>query len=250
MKRALLISGLSMFLAVLQATPDSLFRAANQLYQEGKYELALETYGEIILSGYESADLYYNMGNAAYRSNSIGYAILYFEKTLKLDPSHEDAANNLEFASRYRVDTFEEVPELFLRTWIRSFFLILPERSWSILALFLFVLIICTVLMYIYARKLGLKKLGFYVALISIFLFFLSFTGALRHHRSMVNPDSAIILSPSVVVRSTPSESGTELFILHEGTRVKIKEGVTGWQNIRVIDGREGWIPADDFGSI
>jgi len=250
MKRAVLIICLSMLLGVLHANPDSLFQAASKLYQEGKYEMALEKYGEIILSGYESADLYYNMGNAAYRSNSIGYAILYFEKTLKLDPSHEDAANNLEFASRYRVDTFEEVPELFIQTWIRSFFQMLPERSWSILALILFILIISTVLIYIFSRKLFLKKLGFYVALIALFLFILSFTGALKRHRSIVNPDSAIILSPSVVVRSTPSESGTELFILHEGTRVKINEGVTGWQNIRVIDGREGWITSDDFGSI
>lgn len=250
MKRALLITCLSMLLGISYANPDSLFQAGNSLYQEGNYEMALEKYGEIILMGYESAELYYNMGNAAYRSNSIGYAILYFEKTLKLDPKHEDAANNLEFASRYRVDTFEEVPELFIRTWIRSFFKMLPERTWSILSLTLFIVIISSILIYIFSRKLLLKKLGFFVALISVFLFFLSFTGALRSFRSITKPDSAIILSPSVVVRSSPSESGTELFILHEGTRVQINEGVTGWQNIRVIDGREGWITSDDFGSI
>lgn len=250
MKRAALITCLSMLLGVLHASPDSLFQAANSLYQEGKYELALEKYGEIILMGYESADLYYNMGNAAYRANSIGYAILYFEKTLKLDPGHEDAANNLEFASRYRVDTFEEVPELFIRSWIRAFFLLLSERAWSLLALVLFTLIISSIIIYVYSRKLLLKKLGFFVAIVAVFLFFLSFTGALKRHRSITNPESAIILTPSVVVRSSPSESGTELFILHEGTRVRINEGVTGWQNIRVIDGREGWITTDDFGSI
>ncbi|MEN8201284.1 MAG: tetratricopeptide repeat protein [Bacteroidota bacterium] len=250
MKRAVLIICLSLFIGVLHATPDSLFQAGNTLYQEGKYEMALETYGEIIQMGFETAGLYYNMGNAAYRSNNIGYAILYFEKTLKLDPSHEDAANNLEFASRYRVDTFEEVPELFIRTWIRSFFLLLPERAWSILSLTIFILFISALLIYIFSRKLLLKKLGFFVSLIAFFLFILSFTGALKRHRSIINPEAAIILSPSVVVRSSPSDTGTELFILHEGTKVKINEGLTGWQNIRVIDGREGWITSDDFGSI
>ena len=250
MKRAALIACLSMLLGVLHASPDSLFQSANSLYQEGKYELALEKYGEIILMGYESADLYYNMGNAAYRANSIGYAILYFEKALKLDPGHEDAANNLEFASRYRVDTFEEVPELFIRSWTRAFFLLLSERAWSLLALILFTVIISSILIYVYSRKLLLKKLGFFVAIVAVFLFFLSFTGALKRHRSITKPESAIILTPSVVVRSSPSESGTELFILHEGTRVRINESVTGWQNIRVIDGREGWITTDDFGSI
>jgi tetratricopeptide (TPR) repeat protein len=239
-----------MLLGVLHASPDSLFQVANTLYQEGKYELALEKYGEIILTGYESADLYYNMGNAAYRANSIGYAILYFEKTLKLDPGNEDAANNLEFASRHRVDTFEEVPELFIRSWIRAFFLLLPERGWSLLALLFFTLIISSIIIYVYSRKLLLKKLGFFVAIVAVFLFFLSFTGALKSFRSITKPESGIILTPSVIVRSSPSESGTELFILHEGTRVRINEGVTGWQNIRVIDGREGWITTDDFGSI
>jgi len=250
MRRGVLILYLSMFVGVLFASPDSLFQAANKHYQKGQYEMALEKYGEIVLSGFESADLYYNMGNAAYRSNSIGYAILYFEKTLKLNPSHEDAANNLEFASRYRVDTFEEVPELFIRTWIRSFYLKLSEHAWSILSLSLFILIISSVLIYIYSRKMAMKKTGFFVGLIALFLFILSLTAAVHRHRSIENPEAAIILSPSVVVRSSPSETGTELFILHEGTKVKVNESVTGWQNIRVIDGREGWIASEAFGSI
>lgn len=250
MRRASLILSLSMLFGIMHAMPDSLFQVANTLYQEGKYEMALENYREINNLGLESADLYYNMGNAAYRSNSIGFAILYFEKALKLDPSHEDAANNVEFASRYIIDTFEEVPELFIRTWIRSFFLKLSERSWSLIALFLFLLIISSLVIYIFSRKLLLKKLGFFVALIGFFVFILSFTAALSRHRSIIEPDAAIILSPSVVVRSSPSDTGTELFILHEGTKVKINEDVSGWQNIRVIDGREGWIASEDFGSI
>ena len=97
---------------------DSIYNIANSLYQQGQYEQALEQYNAVILSGKESADLYYNMGNAAYRSNSIGHAILYYEKALKLEPAHEDAIHNLDFVSRYRLDTFEEVPVLFLGTWI------------------------------------------------------------------------------------------------------------------------------------
>ena len=119
MKRAYLILFMSMLICEVFATPDSLFQSANSLYQEGRYEAALENYREIASSGFESSDLYYNMGNASFRSNNIGYAILYYEKALNLEPSHEYASHNLEFAARYRVDTFEEVPELFLRTWIR-----------------------------------------------------------------------------------------------------------------------------------
>jgi len=250
MKRASLILLFAMLFGVISAATDSLFIKGNQLYQQGRYELALEQYRMILESGLESADLYYNMGNAAYRSNSIGYAILYFEKALKLDPSHEDASNNLEFASRYRVDTFEEVPELFIRTWMRAFLMRFSERTWSLVSLLLFALITLSVLVYIFARPLLLKKVGFFTALIGIAIFISTFAAAIARHKSIVHPDAAIILAPSVVVRSSPSDTGTELFILHEGTRIKVNEGVTGWQNIRVIDGREGWISSSDFESI
>jgi tetratricopeptide (TPR) repeat protein len=250
MKRVLLILWLSGFAAALFANTDSLFQTANGLYQEGSYELALNAYRAISDEGYESADLYYNMGNAAYRSNNIGHAILYYEKALKLDPSHEDARHNLEFVSRYRVDTFEPVPELFLRNWVRSLVRALSERTWSILAILLFLLILGCMLIYLFSHRLGLKKAGFFTALFGVLLFSVAFAAALARHRNIVNPESGVITAPSVTVRSSPSETGTELFILHEGTKVRVNEEVSGWQNIRVVDGREGWIGTGDFESI
>jgi tetratricopeptide (TPR) repeat protein len=229
---------------------DSLFHTGNSLYEEGKYEEALGIYNQVVQEGKESAGLYYNMGNAAYRSNSIGYAILYYEKALKLEPAHEDAANNLEFVSRYRLDTFEEVPQLFMGVWIRGFIHLLRERTWSILAMLFFLFLLTGILVYLFASRIALKKAGFVCALVAMLLFGLSFSSAASRHREIIHPDAGIILVPSVVVRSSPSESGTELFILHEGTRIEISEGVSGWQNIRVIDGREGWILADEFDSI
>lgn len=229
---------------------DSLFLLANKLYQQGNYEPALETYHTIILNGFESADLYYNMGNAAFRSNSIGHAILYYEKALKLNPADEDAMHNLDFVSRYRADSFEGVPELFLRTWIRGFVKLLPEKTWSLLAMVFFLVILAGLLVYLFSRQLVVKKSGFVTGLVSLFLFVVTFSSAVSRYREIINPDTGIILSPSVTVRSSPSESGTELFILHEGTKVEVNEKVSGWQNIKVIDGREGWIMASDFASI
>ena len=229
---------------------DSLYLDANNLYQTGNYEQALERYNAIILSGKESADLYYNMGNAAYRSNSIGHAILYYEKALKLEPAHEDALNNLDFVSKYRQDTFEEVPELFLRTWVKGFVKLFPEQTWSILALIFFIIILAGILIYLFSRYMIMKKAAFISALVSLVLFVLSVSSAISGHRDIVNPDAGIILVPSVVVRSSPSSSGTELFILHEGTKIKVNEEVSGWQNVRVIDGREGWIKKGDFETI
>lgn len=250
MKRLLLIFWMCLGAAELLANSDSLFNAANALYEEGNYELALKTYREINASGEESADLYYNMGNAAYRSNNIGYAILYYEKSLKLNPSHEDARHNLEFVSRYRVDAFEGVPEFFLRSWARTLVNSLSEKSWSMLSILLFVGVLGGLLVYLFSRRLTLKKTGFVTALVALLLFSVAFSSALTRHHRIVHPEEGIITAPSVVVRSSPSETGTELFVLHEGTKVEVNEEVSGWQNIRVVDGREGWIASLDFESI
>jgi len=232
------------------ANVDSMYHIANSLYQQGQFEPALEQYNAIILSGKESADLYYNMGNAAFRSNSIGHAILYYEKAIKLEPAHEDAIHNLEFVSRYRLDTFEEVPVLFLGAWINGFVQLFPEQSWSILALVFFIIILIGLLVFLFSRNMALKKSGFFSGLVALVLFVITLSSAISRHRDIVNPDTGIILAPSVVVRSSPNASGTELFILHEGTRIKVNEEVSGWQNIKLIDGREGWIIEDDFESI
>ncbi len=250
MSRLLVILMVLMIVPDVTATSDSLFQRAIGLYQEEEYEVSLQIFKEILDQGVESPDLYYNMGNAAYRSNNIGHAILYYEKALKMEPSHEDARHNLEFVSRYRVDTFEEVPELFLSTWRKMMVKVLSERSWSVIAILCFLIILGALLIYLFSKRLLLKKVGFIAAVVGLLLFIITFTSALSTHRNIVRPESGIIISPSVVVRSSPSETGTELFILHEGTKIRVNEEVSGWHNIWVIDGREGWIISGDFESI
>lgn len=241
----LLLIGIQLF-----ASTDSLYQGAVSLYEEGQYEAALESWHGVIESGFESPELYYNMGNAAFRSNSIGYAALYYEKALKLDPGMEDAENNLEFLSRYTSDAFEEVPEFFLSTWIKGAVSALPEQVWSLMALMGFIFTLTFLLFYIFTRGLALKKISFFASLAGLVFTIFTLSSALSSFREIKDPESGIIISPSVIVKSSPSETGTELFILHEGTKVKVNEEVTGWHNIRIIDGREGWIRTDDFGII
>jgi len=250
MKRILLIGLTLLSMQHIWAQPDSLYLKGNDLYGQASYEEALRLYQQVLEQGRESADLYYNMGNAAFRSHQIGRSILYYEKALKLDPGHEDAMHNLEFVSRYRVDAFEEVPELFIRNWLRALVHLFPEKIWSMLALLFFLLLLLGVLVWLFSSRMVLKKTGFTTAFISLFLFIISLSSGLTRHREIIRPREAIILVPSVVVRSSPSESGTELFILHEGTKIELSEEVSGWRNIRIPDGREGWVNSGDFESI
>jgi len=225
--------------------PDSLFVAANDSYSDGKYELALDQYMNILDEGFESSELYYNMGNAAYRSNKLGYAILYYKKALKLDPSFEEAEKNLAYVSIFKEDKLESVPEFFLGNWIRSLYRLFTLKTWSIVALGMFALLLFGTITYIFAPSLGIKKMGFFAGLVGLFLFVLSISGTLHRNKAIVHPENGVIVAPSVLVKSTPSDSGTDLFILHEGSDIVIDETVGKWVEVRISDGRIGWIPSE-----
>lgn len=226
---------------------DSLYDAASAAYSEGNFEAAFELYGQIVSQGYEAPDLYYNMGNAAFRSNRLGYAVLYYNKTLKLDPSHDEASRNLAYVDRYKEDQLEQVPEIFIRSWIRSVVGMFSVHTWSYLALILFGIFLSALLVYIFASRLAMKKAGFFTGLFVLVLFIISFPAAIDRNHEIVAPDEAIIVSPSVVVKSSPSMSGTDLFVLHEGTEISVTDHVGEWTEVRISDGRIGWVPAETF---
>ena len=131
MRRIIILFILMLPFCTVFADTDSLYNSAIGKYEQGLYGEALGEFREILKRGVESPLLYYNMGNAAYRSNNLGYAILYYEKALKMDPGFEDAENNLRFVSQFRSDRFEQVPEPFLRKWIRAAVSYFPEKTWD-----------------------------------------------------------------------------------------------------------------------
>lgn len=244
MKRIFLqILILTMSWSGILAQADSVFAKGNKLYSEGSFEEALANYQLVLEQGLESAELYYNMGNAAFRSNQVGYAVLYYKKALKTDPAFEPAIDNLKYVSLYLEDKLDSVPELFLKRWKNEFFNFFPLSGWSLISIILFVIILLSLLIYVFASVMWAKKTGFFVGLLAIFLLFLSFSATIHHHQNVKHPDQAVIIAPSIVVKSTPSDSGTDLFVLHEGTSLTTDEVVGDWIEIRIIDGRIGWIP-------
>ncbi len=224
------------------AQSDSAFADGNMLYSEGNYEEAISKYQDILDDGMESAELYYNMGNAAFRSNKIGYSVVYYRKALKADPGFEPAAQNLKYVSLYLEDKLESVPELFLKRWKSQFFNIFPLEVWSFISIALFVLTLICLLLYVFGSFMWVKKTGFYLGIISLLIMVLSLSAAVNHHKNVKHPDKAVIISPSVVVKSSPSDSGTDLFVLHEGTDLITDDKVGEWIEIKIIDGRVGWV--------
>ena len=221
---------------------DSLFRLGNELYQQEKYEQNIETYLKITDKGYESAPLYYNLGNAYFRSNKLGKARLYYERALLLDPSDEDIRANLEHLESLLTDRFEIVPELFIKRWFNSLVYSFSSNVWLIVCLVFFGVFLLSASAYIFMPSVRIKKLGFYTGIIMFFLSLISFAFSIKQYHHQKDPGTAIVMEGSLVVKSAPRESGKDLFILHEGAKVWKESEVGEWTEIRISDGRQGWV--------
>ncbi len=219
-----------------------LFTKANELYRQGKFDEALTSYLQLEKDGYESAELYYNIGNAYYKKGDLPHSILYFERAKITDSNDEDVQFNLRLVNTRTVDKITPKPEIFYVTWWRNFTYLLSLSSWTFLSIASTFLIAFSIGVYLFARRPYLKKAGF----ILFFLFFIAslifYLAARRIHREKTAEKYAVIFSPTVTVKSSPDDKGTDLFVLHEGTKLKISDKIGDWYQIQIADGNKGWI--------
>lgn len=227
---------------------DSLWNAANQAYAEGRWADAVDGYSLISGMGLESAPLYCNTGDAYFKSGDVARAILYYERALKLDPSYSDARFNLELLNAGIQDRIEPVPEFVLKTWARDICYVMDSDDWAICFIVLFALLLAMVLLFILSPSAGGRKAGFFTGIAVLLLAVFSLVFSLWQKHDGIKADDAIVIRPVTSVKSSPSsEASTDLFILHEGTKVKIIDSVGSWNNIELADGRQGWIPSRDI---
>lgn len=218
---------------------------ADSAYAKADYATAMHIYEQLLATEGEAASVYYNLGNAYYKSNDIAHSILNYERALLLDPSNEDIQFNLELARSKAVDKNAIVSELFFVRWFRDFSSIMPVDGWAKCGILCFIVLILCLTLFIFNKKSKTKKIIFIFALLSLICTILANVIASNQKDKMIYRESAIIMEPSVTVRSTPSTSGTELFILHEGKKVTIKDdSMKEWKEIEIEDGNIGWLPA------
>ena len=225
---------------------DSLWTRACEAYSEGRWDDALASWTDIYASGSESSSLCYNIGNAYFKSSDYARAILWYERSLKVDPSNSDARYNLEFARNMVQDRIESVPEFFLEIWGRKACYLLPSGTWAVLCIVMFALTLALLLLFFLSGG-AARKAGFFGAIATLLLCLLCLDFAFWQKKDGLSQDSAIVLSPVVSVKSSPgSESAKDLFIIHEGTKVRILDAVGEWRNIELADGRQGWMKRTD----
>jgi tetratricopeptide (TPR) repeat protein len=237
MKRLYLILAISaLSLATFAADWDS----ANQLYAEGNYADAAEQY-RAILEETPRAEVYYNLGNAEFKQGEIARAILAYERALRLKPNYPDCKHNLQFAQAKIIDNIEDNHRFFLAQWAEAFRNLLSEATWFQLSVVLFFCFLICAFLFAFGRSIALRKTGFHLAWITLLCSVVMLCcAASLHHRDTAR-EEAIIVQGIVNAKSSPDKSGTDLFILHEGTKVWVGETVNGWCNIHVGD-NIGWI--------
>ena len=215
---------------------------ADTEYQKGNYQQAIRDYEEILKNG-ESADIYFNLGNAYYRTDNITKAVLNYERARLLSPGDDDINFNLQFARSKTIDKITPESEMFFVTWYKSLVNFTSVDNWAKTGILCIVLALLLVLLYLFGPQLMLRKIGFFGGLAFFVIFLLSNLFAFQQKQALDNRTGAIIISPSVNIKKTPAKNSADQFVLHEGTRVDIiDKGMTDWRCIRVGDGREGWI--------
>ena len=220
---------------------------ADSAYIRNDFTTAIQIYEMILRTG-ESADIYYNLGNSYYKIGDIAKAILNYERALILKPANKDIRSNLEIARAKTVDKVTDVPELFFITWLKSITNSMGIQSWAIIAISFFLLFIVSIYFFFFSTKIVARKTFFILALFFLVFCVIANISAAFQRRVRLNRMNAIIISPSVTIRSTPNDNGTSLFILHEGRKVFIKDdSMKDWREIQLEDGNVGWVKKNDL---
>lgn len=249
MKRILLLLFIGSILATASGaqTLEQSWDTANTMYINGDYNGAIHQYDSILQTGNASHKLYYNLGNAYFKDGKIGKAILYYNKALKIHPSDSDTQHNLTVVSSYVKDKIESVPEFFVKTWFRGLRECLSSNGWAIVSIAMLFVALSLVLLYLLSQRLGVRKIGFYGALAALIICGYAMSAASIERREMVAPTEAIIMSSAVPVKSSPNKASTDIFVLHEGTKVKVVSSLQEWCEISIADGNKGWILASSL---
>ena len=227
---------------------DSLWNSANQAYMEGRWIDAVADYELISGMGLESAALYCNTGDAYFKDGNVPMAILFYERALKLDPSYEDARYNLQLLNSTIQDRIDPVPDFILKVWAKDICYMMDSDAWAVCFIVLLALTLGLALLFILGATAAGRRVGFFTGIVTLLLAVASLSFSFWQKKDYMSADEAVVMRPVASVKSSPSaESSTDLFILHEGTKVRILDEVGRWNNIELADGRQGWLQSGDM---
>lgn len=244
MKKILLISIFLILTLTIYSKSDiaNVWDSAVSKYSVADYNGALNSFKSLESEGYNSKELNYNIGNCYFKLKEYGYAVLYFERALKFDPSDKDIISNLELVREFTIDKIDVLPEFILNTWISDLNYSLSSSMWSLFVLVFTISLALLIILFRNLQKHSLKKLTFALSIVSFVLMIISFYFSVKQISDFNTNNFGVVINSVVSVKSSPDQSAKDLLILHEGTKVKINDTLSGWKRVELSDGREGWL--------
>ena len=236
----------SPYILSAQINVENIFSKANDLYNKGSYIEAIDNYKEIIKNDFHSAELYYNLGNAYYRLDSIPSSVYYYEKALQLNPNDRDIINNLELVNKTLVDEIDPITTPLIESILNSFSNIFYFETWGHISIFFSFLIVALFLSYYFANSSKVKRTTFVLLCISTIFMLASLINGNKEYNNYINNEYAIIYSYETDLKTEPNYRSETLFMLHEGTKVLVIENYNNWIKVRLVNGQVGYIQLID----
>lgn len=223
--------------------PAEQLELANQHYMSQEYEKAVLIYEKILLSGRESAQVYFNLGNAYFKSNDIPKAILNYERAKLIEPANEDIDFNIRVANQFTIDNVLALPQPFFLRWRTAVVNMASSDTWAKISIASFLMFLVLLGAFLFSRFAWVKRLTFWGGLLLLIISAFGFSFAGRQKKALDERNYAIVFCPRVAVKSSPSATGTDLFLIHEGLKIEITDSLNRWKEIRIPDGNKGWMP-------
>lgn len=231
------------FVSVAQEAAVHTKQSGDDAYTDARFADAIEIYESVIAEQGGSLPLYYNLGNAYYRSNQPGKAILNYERALRYDANDEDTKANLEYVQSKIVDKIPEDEVPFYSEWANRFYALFSKDIWAVIGVASFAIMLAMLLLYFF--KGNVRRPALIIATLSFAVTVLSNVAAYNLSAAGKEIPQGVILDEMVVVKSSPESSGTELTKIHEGLKVVIiDDALADWVKIEANNGNRvvGWI--------
>ena len=218
------------------------FEKGNALYAKGNYSEAVDAYNNVLQNNKHSSELYFNLGNAYYNLNKVAPAIYYYEKALILNPSDKASLNNLKFANKRTIDEIKVIPKVGFAKLVRDFTGIYHYNTWAWITVTLGSVFLLLFIGYYFSQIAVWKRIFFLGMFLSIVVMLITISSGIFEKKYFDTEKPAIIFAEMTNLKSEPRNGGKPLLLLHEGTKVYVKEVIGQWKKVHLTDGMEGWI--------
>jgi len=232
-------------LSILANNTDGLMQQAGNYYRNGEFNQAIEIYEQLNSEGYEGTSLHFNLANSYYRIGKLGYAVLNYERALKISPSDEDVKHNLAFANLSTVDRIQPLPTFFLFEWWESLLASFSVNGWTYISFFFYIIFLIMIVIYFFAKTIFQQKIILFSGLGILVIFLIAVSLLIVKINRVETVIGGVVIEQSITVKTSPDLKSTDAFVIHEGLKVSLEDQLDEWVKIRLADGKVGWVEND-----